>query len=169
MNKVANKLRTYGERVLMLNYSNEDTQPENVDLEQQYQYLVRENFPEIKNIRDLINAQVLRRENTPYDYILLEIPSIIFHSFPMDLISQVDAAMLVVKANAGWSKADEGALEIIKELAKEPPMVILNEAEDYAIRELISGVKSQRTDSVTSKLKYYLTLPTRIKIQVKET
>lgn len=168
MNKVANKLRTYGERVLTLNYTGEDAQPEAADLEQQYQYLIRENFPEIKNLRDLINAQVLRRENTPYDYILLEIPSIIFHSFPMELIPQVDAAMLVVKANAGWSKADAGALEIIKELSKEPPMVILNEAEDFAIRELISGVKSQRTDTLTSKLKHYLTLPGRIKIQVKE-
>ncbi|HMM10871.1 MAG TPA: LysM peptidoglycan-binding domain-containing protein [Bacteroidales bacterium] len=169
MSKVANKLRTYGERVLMLNYAeNETAQPDDADLEQQYQYFIRENFPEVRNLRDLINAQVLRRENTPYDYILLEIPSIIFHSFPMELISQVDAAMLVVKANAGWTKADEGALEIVKELAKEPPMVILNEAEDYAIREMISGVKSHRTDSITQRLKHYITLPARIKIQVKE-
>lgn len=168
MSKVANKLRTYGERVLMLNYSSESTQADDSDLEQQYQYLIRENFPEVKNLRDLLSARVLRRENTPYDYILLEIPAIIFHSFPMELISQVDAAMLVVKANAGWSKADEGALEIVKELSKEPPMVILNEAEDYAIREMISGVKSQRTDSITQRIKHYLTLPARIKIQVKE-
>lgn len=168
MNKVAQKLRTYGERVLELNYSSEQGQQSEGDLELQYQYLVRDNFPEIKNLRDLIHAQVLRRENTPYDYILLELPSIIFHSYPMELISQVDAAMLVVKANAGWSKADASALEIIKELAKEPPMVILNEAEDYAIREMISGVKVYRTDSITQKLKYYLTLPFRIKIQVKE-
>lgn len=168
MSKVANKLRTYGEKVLMLNYSSDSSQADDSDLEQQYQYLIRENFPEVKNLRDLLSAQVLRRENTPYDYILLEIPAIIFHSFPMELISQVDAAMLVVKANAGWSKADEGALEIVRELSKEPPMVILNEAEDYAIREMISGVKSQRTDSITQRIKHYLTLPARIKIQVKE-
>ncbi|MBK9290620.1 MAG: LysM peptidoglycan-binding domain-containing protein [Bacteroidetes bacterium] len=168
MSKVANKLRTYGERVLMLNYSSDGSQPEDADLEQHYQYLIRENFPETKNLRDLINAQVLRRENSPYDYILLEIPAIIYQSFPMELIPQVDAALLVVKANAGWSKADAGALQLVKELTKEPPMLILNEAEDYAIRELISGVKAQRTDTLFSKLKYYLTLPGRIKIQVKE-
>jgi uncharacterized protein involved in exopolysaccharide biosynthesis/LysM repeat protein len=168
MSKVANKLRAYGEKVLLLNYNNELAQAEDFDLEQQYQYLIKENFPEVKNLRDLINAQVLRRENTPYDYILLEIPSIVFHSFPMELISQVDAALLVVKANSGWSKADEGALEIFKELSKEPPMVILNQAEDYAIREMISGVKFQRTDSIIQRIKNFLTLPTRIKIQVKE-
>lgn len=47
-------------------------------------------------------------------------------------------------------------------------MVILNEAEDYAIENMISGVKMQKTDGAFYRFKNILTLPGRIRIQVKE-
>lgn len=168
INKVANKLRTYGDKVLVLNYTDSPTEEVNDDFNMSYQYPIRENFSEIRNLRDLINSHILRRDNYQYDYMLLEIPAIIFHTFPMELIQQVDASLLIVKASNSWSKADVGALEIIKDLAKEPPMTILNEAEDYAIQDMISGVKSTKTDSIGSKIKNFATLPSRIRIQVKE-
>lgn len=166
--KIANKLRTYGEKVIVLNYSdNNESEPVD-DYNLAYNYTIKENFSEIKNLRELIDSNILRRENYLYDYILIEIPSIIFHAFPMELIQQVDASVLIVKATNSWNNADIGALEIIKDLAKEPPMVILNEAEDYAIENLISGVKMQRTDGAMYRLRNILTLPGRIRIQVKE-
>jgi len=168
INKVANKLRTYGDKVLVLNYTDSPTEEVNDDFNMSYQYPIRENFSEIRNLRDLINSHILRRDNYQYDYMLLEIPAIIFHTFPMELIQQVDASLLIVKASNSWSKADAGALEIIKDLAKEPPMTILNEAEDYAIQDMISGVKTTKTDSIGSKIKNFATLPSRIRIQVKE-
>lgn len=168
ISKIANKLRTYGENVLVLNYSEDASSDENSDYNMNYRYPVNNNFSEAKNLKDLIDSNILRRDNYLYDYILLEIPSIIFHTFPMELIQQVDASLLIIKASNSWNKADAGALDIIKDLAKEPPMIILNEAEDYAIEEMISGVKSHKTDNVFYKLKNLLTLPARIRIQVKE-
>lgn len=166
--KIANKLRTYGEKVIVLNYSdNNQDEPVN-DYNLAYNYTIKENFSEIKNLRELIDSNILRRENYLYDYILVEIPSIIFHAFPMELIQQVDASVLIVKATNSWNKADKGALDIINDLAKEPPMVILNEAEDYAIENMISGVKMQKTDGAFYRFKNILTLPGRIRIQVKE-
>lgn len=168
ISKIANKLRTYGEKVIVLNYS-ENAESEAVnDYNLAYNYSIKDNFSEVKNIKELIDSKILRKDNYLYDYILIEIPSIIFHAFPMELIQQVDASLLVVKATNSWNKADAGALEIIKDLAKEPPMVILNEAEDYAIEEMISGVKMQKTDGTLYKIKNWLTIPARIRIQVKE-
>lgn len=168
INKVANKLRTYGEKVLVLNYTDNPREESVDDYNMSYQYPIRDNFSEIRNLRDLIDSNILRRDNYQYDYMLLEIPAIIFHSFPMELIQQVDASLLIVKAGNSWSKADAGSLEIIRELAKEQPMTILNEAEDYAIQDMISGVKATKTDTVGSKIKNFVTLPSRIRIQVKE-
>ncbi|MDO8898503.1 MAG: LysM peptidoglycan-binding domain-containing protein [Bacteroidales bacterium] len=166
--KIANKLRTYGDKVLLLNYSGNESDSDVNDYNLAYNYQLNENFSEIKNLRDLIDSNSLRRDNFLYDYILLEIPSIIFHSFPMELIHQVDASLLVIKGTSSWNKADEGALAIINDLAKEAPMIILNEAEDYAIEELISGVKVHKTDNIFYKLKNIATMPARIRIQVKE-
>lgn len=166
--KIANKLRTYGEKVIVLNYAdNKEGEPVN-DYNLAYNYQIKDNFSEVKNLRELIDSNILRRENYLYDYILIEIPSIIFHAFPMELIQQVDASVLIVKATNSWNKADASSLEIVKDLAKEPPMVILNEAEDYAIEEMINGVKMQKTDGTIYRLKHLLTLPARIRIQVKE-
>jgi polysaccharide biosynthesis transport protein len=166
--KIANKLRTYGDKVLLLNYSGNESDNDVNDYNLAYNYPLNEKFSEIKNLRDLIDSNSLRRDNFLYDYILLEIPSIIFHSFPMEIIQQADASLLVIKGTSSWNKADEGALDIINDLAKEPPMIILNEAEDYAIEELISGVKVHKTDNIFYKLKNILTMPARIRIQVKE-
>ncbi len=168
ISKIANKLRTYGEKTLILNYDDSKNEEEDTDYNLSYKYTIKDNFSEIKSLKDLIDSHILRRDNYDYDYILVEIPAIIYHSFPMDLVQQVDAAVLVVKANNSWSKADAGALEIITELTKEPPLVILNEADDYAIEEMISGIKMQKTDSPLHKIKNLASLPGRIRIEVKE-
>lgn len=167
MTKIANKLRTYGEKVLLLNYDN-DKLTEQEDFDHVYQYNVSESFSEIKNLRDLINSKNLRKENYGYDYILMELPAIIYNDYPMELIQQVDASLLVLKGSSSWSKADESAFANISDLAKDKPMIILNEAEDYAIEEMISGIKVQKTDTLFSRIKRIVTMPARVRIQVKE-
>ncbi|MFZ4462317.1 MAG: LysM peptidoglycan-binding domain-containing protein [Bacteroidales bacterium] len=167
ISRIANKLRTYGEKVLVLNYREEidiDYSDNNLTIN----YEINDNFAEIKSLKELINSNVLRRENYSYDYIFIEIPSVIFHRYPIELMHQVDASILVVKASSHWNKADITALDIIKDLTKEPPMIILNEAEDYAIAEIISGVRVKKSSQTWYRIKRVLTLPFRLRIQVKE-
>jgi uncharacterized protein involved in exopolysaccharide biosynthesis/LysM repeat protein len=165
--RIANKLRTYGEKVLVLNYR-EDSELEDTDNNMNYNYEINDNFAEISNLKELINSNILRRDNYSYDYIFIEIPSIIFHSYPIELMHQVDVSMMVLKATSHWNKADIAALDMIKDLSKEPPMILLNEAEDYAIAEIISGVKVKKSSHTWYRIKNVLTFPTRIRIQVKE-
>jgi uncharacterized protein involved in exopolysaccharide biosynthesis/LysM repeat protein len=165
--RLANKLRTYGEKVLVLNYR-EEADIDNTDFNLNYNYEINDNFAEIRNLKELINSNILRRDNYSYDYIFIEIPSIIFHRYPIELMHQVDASMMVLKATSHWNKADISALEMIKELSKEPPMILLNEAEDYAIAEIISGIKVKKTSQTWYRVKNVLTFPTRLRIQVKE-
>lgn len=167
MTKIANKLRTHGEKVLLLNYADEQIL-EHEDFDHSYQYSVNESFSKVRNLRDLINSKNLRKENYGYDYIMMELPAIIYNDYPMELIQQVDASLLILKGSSSWNKADESALANISELSKEKPMIILNEAEDYAIEEMISGIKVQKTDTLYSRIKRIVTLPARVRIQVKE-
>jgi uncharacterized protein involved in exopolysaccharide biosynthesis/LysM repeat protein len=165
--RMANKLRTYGEKVLVLNYR-EETEIEDTDNNLNYNYEINDNFAEIRNLKELINSNILRRDNYSYDYIFIEIPSIIFHRYPIELMHQVDVSMMVLKATSHWNKADIAALDMIKDLSKEPPMILLNEAEDYAIAEIISGIKVKKTSQTWYRIKNVLTFPGRIRIQVKE-
>jgi hypothetical protein len=167
--KLANKLRTYGEKVLVLNYkSNDDIESDQDDFNLTYPYQIAENFAKATSLKDLISDHILRKENYLYDYIFLEIPSIIYHDYPLELMQEVDASLMLLKSSSKWNKADEGALNILKNVLREDPMIIMNEAEDYAIEEIISGIKVKKSSPFWAKVRHTLTYPARIKIQVKE-
>jgi uncharacterized protein involved in exopolysaccharide biosynthesis/LysM repeat protein len=166
--KIANKLRTYGEKVLILNYASDGSETEDADYNFSYNYPIRENFTEVTNIHELLDSHTLRRDNYQYDYIILEIPSVIHHDYPLELLQSTDVNLLILKSSSHWDKADIGALEIIKNVSREEPMVILNQAEDYAIREMVSGYKSDKPNTLIHRIRHILSLPSRIRIQVKE-
>ncbi len=167
--KVANKLRTYGEKVLQLNYKSDESDSDyDEDYNLSYTYKINDNFVEVKDLQELMQSNVLRRENYNYDYILLELPSIMYHSYPMTLMQNVDVSLLVIKASSQWEKADVLAVESLTDVLREPPLTILNEADEFAIDEIISGMKIQRNKKTWKRVKHVITYPSRIRIQVKD-
>jgi polysaccharide biosynthesis transport protein len=167
--KVANKLRTYGEKVLQLNYKSDESDSDyDEDYNLSYTYKINDNFVEVKDLQELMQGNVLRRENYNYDYILLELPSIMYHSYPMELMQNVDVSLLVIKASSQWEKADVSAVESLTDLLRQPPLTILNEADEFAIDEIISGMKIQRNKKTWKRVKHVITYPSRIRIQVKD-
>jgi uncharacterized protein involved in exopolysaccharide biosynthesis/LysM repeat protein len=167
--KLANKLRTYGEKVLVLNYNNTfDYETDQQDFNLTYLYEIAEDFAKASTIKDLISNHILRKENYDYDYIFLEIPSIIYHDYPLELMNKVDASLMLLKSSSKWNKADESALNRLKQVLREEPLIVLNEAEDYAIEEIISGIKVKKTSPFKAKLLRVISYPARIKVQVKE-
>jgi polysaccharide biosynthesis transport protein len=167
--KVANKLRTYGEKVLQLNYKSDESDSDyDEDYNLSYTYKINDNFVEVKDLQELMQGNVLRRENYNYDYILLELPSIMYHSYPMELMQNVDVSLLVIKASSQWEKADVSAVESLTDLLRQPPLTILNEADEFAIDEIISGMNIQRNKKTWKRVKHVITYPSRIRIQVKD-
>jgi GTPase Era involved in 16S rRNA processing len=76
----------------------------------------------------------------------------------------IDASIMVLKGNNKWNKADKSALEMLESVLREKPMVVLNEAEDYAVEELISGVKTKKTSPFQKSFKKVIEFPSRIKV-----
>jgi len=163
--KIANKLRTYGEKVMILNYTSDRAlESDDGDFNMDYPYDIKDSFVKATNLKDLIDKNILRRENYPYDYIFLEIPSIIFNDYPLELMNDIDASLMILKSNNKWNKADVSALEMLENVLREKPMVILNEAEDYAVEELISGIKVKKNSAFKKSVKKVMNFPSRIRI-----
>jgi len=163
--KIANKLRTYGEKVMILNYTSELTlESHDEDFNMDYPYDIKGDFVKASSLKDLIDRNILRLENYAYDYIFLEIPSIVFNSYPLELMHDIDASLMIIKSNNKWNKADKSALEMLESVLREKPMVVLNEAEDYAVEELISGIKVKKTSPFQKRFKKVMAFPSRIKI-----
>lgn len=164
--KIANKLRTYGEKVMILNYTSDRAlEADDEDFNMDYPYIIKDNFVKAVSLKDLIDRNILRLENYAYDYIFLEIPSIIFNDYPMELMHDIDASLMVLKSNNKWNKADKSALEMLESVLREKPMVVLNEAEDYAVEELISGIKTKKTSPFQKSVKKAMSFPSRIRVE----
>ena len=76
-----------------------------------------------------------------FDFIILELPSIIKNPFPVKLAATMDYTFLITRANRAWSEADKNALALFNEATTGPePSVILN------------GVKVQEMETVVGDL-----------------
>lgn len=159
------KLRSYGENVLYLNYSKEDK--DNDDLDSTITYKIDNKFVEIKHINELLVSNYLRQDNYKYDYIFLEIPAIIYNSYPLELMSSVDVPLLVAKANDYWRSADKAALQMMEEVSREKPMVVLNQTELSSLEDIINDIPETKQRSFRRKFKNAIAYPFRLRVKVR--
>ncbi len=161
------KLRSYGENVLYLNYSKDENAENTEDLDSTITYKVDNKFVEIKHINELLVSNYLRQDNYKYDYIFLEIPAIIYNSYPFELMSSVDVPLLVAKANDYWRSADVAALKMMEEVSREKPMVVLNQTELNSLEDIISDIPEKEQRSFRRKFKNAITYPFRLRVKVR--
>ena len=59
-------------------------------------------------------------------YIVTEIPALIGGNYPAKLLSQIDVALMVCRANRTWTNADRRALTTVNQFLKRPTRLVLN-------------------------------------------
>jgi LysM repeat protein/capsular polysaccharide biosynthesis protein len=165
-NNLVDRLRSTNERVLYMNYSYGDFPSNNDDYNTNYTYNIDHNFIEIESIGQLLGERNLRQENYIYDYILLELPSIVHNAYPINLMNAVDIGILFVNATDYWRKSDIKALENLKLVLRHEPLVVLNSAELFALEDIIKDFKSIRNGK--GGLWRWLTAPFRIQVKFKD-
>lgn len=162
--RIVKRLREVGDNVLYLNYAAEgDSQ---FDFNYTYYYKMTEDFIDVENLQQLISLKYLRKNNTPYDFIFIELPSIVYNTYPLKLVSTVDLSLFVINATSVLSKADKTALATYETVTEHTPMVIINEVELYNLDELLTDVpKITRPDTI-GKIKNILMRPFRYRINI---
>jgi hypothetical protein len=155
------------ERVLFINYSFDNVYSNfNDDFNYSYSYTIDNHFIEVESISELLGERNLRQENYVYDYIILEIPSIVHQAYPIGLMKSIDIPILFVNAVDHWRKSDIKALENLKLVTKNDPLVVLNNAELFALEDIIIDFKS--IHSTKGGVWRWLTAPFRIQIKFKD-
>lgn len=160
------KLRTYGENVLFLNHSNNEALNED-DLDDTITYKIDNKFVDIKHINELLVSKKLRQENYKYDYIFLEIPSLVYNSYPLDLMNSIDVSILVTRATDHWRKADITAFEIMTEVSREKPMIVLNQTELFALEDIINEIPERKQRSLRRKFISIISYPFKMKVKIR--
>ena len=106
-------------------------------------YQINDNYFSATNYKDLIEENYLLSREKP-NYVLIELPSILYYSFPPQLIASADLAILVCRANRIWSNADKGVLEIVKKNTSQEPVILLNGVELQAIESVLGDLPKKR-------------------------
>ena len=116
----------------------------NLGSDEYIKYEVNTDYLTATGFQDLIKNASLP-QGVRYDYVLIEIPPILYYSFPSQLITKADFAILVCRANRIWSVADQGALDVLKKITSHEPVILLNGVELQVVESFLGDLPKKRS------------------------
>lgn len=112
--------------------------------EDNFRFLFDNNYADVSSLNELsfIDRRPVLSE---FHNIILEIPGIIYNPYPIDLIAQADASLIVVRSNRSWKKADTLALTTIVKVLKDKPIALLNGVEIEVLDSVLGDLPKRRS------------------------
>ena len=86
----------------------------------------------------------IKLDFTP-DYVIIELPAIIYNNHPAELFTQSDIDILICRANRLWSEADQSALNRLLPLSGSKMNFIVNGVELSEVESLLGELPKKRS------------------------
>jgi succinoglycan biosynthesis transport protein ExoP len=102
-------------------------------------YAMNHKLNDAKSYTDILESNNIVLDYTP-DFVIIELPAIIYFNYPSELIINSDLDILVCRANRIWSDSDESAIKNLREPCASKLNIIVN------------GVNINETESVLGDL-----------------
>ncbi len=119
--------------------------PENYIGNNEYMYYdVNERFYSVNIYQEILTQNGFVLSYIP-DYVLIELPSILYYPYPVGLLSQADVPIMVCRSNRIWSEADQGVLNNLMNLTKQKTHFILNGVDLPAIESVLGDLPKKRS------------------------
>lgn len=140
-NAILNKLENLGYLSLFVSKDNPD-ESSNVSF---IKYQMGEHFQKVNNIKNL-NADFENQDLNRYDFIFIELPSIIQNVYPVNLIKNIHKIFITVRANRKWSNADNNSVDDLLKITKNnEPLIILNGVEIPELEDEIGEIPGKKS------------------------
>ncbi|MEI6060286.1 MAG: hypothetical protein WCR72_06225 [Bacteroidota bacterium] len=107
-------------------------------------YNVNEKFYSVKNYKELLEQNSFVPAFVP-DYVLIELPPILYYPYPVALVSDADIPIMVCRANRIWSNADQVALDVFMKLTEQQTHFMLNGVELPVIESVLGDLPKKRS------------------------
>ncbi len=79
------------------------------------------------------------------DIVLIELPPVLYSPYPTELFSVADVSVLVCRSNRNWTEADKGAVENINKLNNNKTHFILNGVDIEVIESVLGELPKKRS------------------------
>jgi hypothetical protein len=133
--KLTDKLNRSGNSTLLCEPINKQKR---ID-ESAFPYKLPANFSSVTSLQELTG-----RNLSNYDYVIVEIPSILSNTLPVQLIQQADLSLIVVAADRTWDEADTYSLSRFKEVASSPVLLLLNKVKITSLEGIIGKIRRHK-------------------------
>lgn len=98
----------------------------------------------IGNYKDFFDNSNLDADPAP-EFVIIELRSLIYNSYPSELIANADLSVLVCRANRLWSDADELAKKNIVELSNNEVQFVLNGVDYDEVESVLGEIPKNRS------------------------
>lgn len=107
-------------------------------------YHINEQFYKTTDYKDILEQNGLEINFTP-DYVFIELPSLIYHNYPTDLVAKADMSILVCRSNRLWTDADQSVLNGLNQLTASKIRFIINGVEIKEVETVLGDLPKKRT------------------------
>ena len=111
--------------------------------EEYFFYNIDEKYPSVKNYKDILERNDVYLSYIP-DFVLIEIPAILYYPYPANLLASADMPILVCRSNRVWSNADQGILEVLTQITSQKTHFVINGVELEAIEPILGDLPKKR-------------------------
>jgi capsular polysaccharide biosynthesis protein len=119
--------------------------PENYLSKEEYQeYNFSETFYQVINYEEIMEQNGFSISYMP-DFILIELPPILYYSYPMNLVSNSDLLILICRSNRTWTEAEQEALTSLIKLNEQETHYILNGVGLAEIESILGNLPKKRS------------------------
>ncbi|MBF2707574.1 GumC family protein [Flavobacterium soyangense] len=108
-------------------------------------YTIDESFYKAKNYKDLLEQNNIKLDFTP-DYVIIELPPIIYNNYPSELFTHSDIDILVCRSNRLWSEADQSALNDLLPISGSKMHFAINGVELKEVESLLGELPKKRSE-----------------------
>lgn len=116
---------------------------EGSNVEEHYIYQIDESYYSITQYQELLDKNNFNSSFSP-DYILIELPPILYHPYPAGLVASSDISIMVCRATRAWTQADKGALSTFMKISHHDPLFLLNGVEPQVVRSALGNIPKKR-------------------------
>lgn len=109
-----------------------------------FEYEINEDYYRTTSYKELLINNHHSLSINP-DYVLIEIPPVLYYLYPLELISSIDLPLMVCRANRVWSEADKSAVESISKMTSRTPLFLLNGVELEVVESVLGDLPKKRS------------------------
>jgi uncharacterized protein involved in exopolysaccharide biosynthesis len=118
-----------------------------------FSYKLNEQFYKTTNYTEILEQNNITTDYVP-DYVIIEIPALIYNNYPASLMANADMTILVCRSNRLWSEADQSALNNLLPLCATKMNFIINGVELKEV-ESVLGDLPKKSSQFRKKIKNF--------------